>query len=812
MKKNLKNPRAVGTPQKTKPDAKTVLGKIAKISMPYLVLSAVIFGVYFHTLSYGLINLDDDKMIKESLANVKSISSISEVFLRDALFSRGGPYYRPLLPLSFIINKVTTGDSLFYYHLTNLILHMILSCLLLTLLRLTSINSSLSLLLALIFGIHPLFAGAVVWLTARAELLVSIFLVSSLMMLVKYEEMRETHYLLFHIPFFALALFSKELAIVAPLLFLCHLTRFRIRGLIKKENAFLILSWILIIIPYLILRNSVTGGQEAAKISSFITNLPYIPEILCKFIFPFDLSGMPTYNYLLVSIGCLLLAGIGIALFRKRKESCSWLLFGLSWALVFSLPGMFARQPGIGVFDYFETRAYLAMIGMVVFVGSVLNSFLSEKTNRYYVFILIPVAFGVQNIYYSRIYSAPLRFYDSVIEKGTKVALPYNNRGLIKHELRDNAGAMLDYDRAIEMKPDFPEAYNNRGSIKHELLDRQGAILDFSRAIEIKPDYAEAYFNRGNIRNELLDRQGAVGDYDRAIDIKSDFADAYFNRGAIKTELLDKSGAMLDYDRAIKIRPDFREACFNRGLLKHELHDSKGAMLDYDRAIEIDAGYGDAYNNRGKVRQEMGDRKGAMLDYDQAIKMKGDYAEAYFNRGVTRAELLDKQGAMRDYDRAIEIKPDFADAYRNRGKIRHETGNNEGAILDYDRAVEIRPDYAEAYHNRGLIKRELHDKKGALLDFTKAIEIKGDFREAYFDRANIRSELADIQGAMRDYNRAIEIDPRYASAYNNLGACYLSTKDYERSISCFEKAIELKPDFADAIENLEIAKRLLNGK
>ena len=58
----------------------------------------------------------------------------------------------------------------------------------------------------------------------------NIFILSSFILLIKYEKIKRTHYLLFHLLFFTLALFSKEVALIAPLMFIIYLTKFKIQS------------------------------------------------------------------------------------------------------------------------------------------------------------------------------------------------------------------------------------------------------------------------------------------------------------------------------------------------------------------------------------------------------------------------------------------------------------------------------------------------------------------------------------------------------------------------------------------------------
>ena len=59
----------------------------------------------------------------------------------------------------------------------------------------------------------------------------------------------------------------------------------------------------------------------------------------------------------------------------------------------------------------------------------------------------------------------------------------------------DSSKAFELYSKAIELNPNFSEAFTNRGFIKHDKGDYAGAIDDYARAIEVDSDNETAYNN-----------------------------------------------------------------------------------------------------------------------------------------------------------------------------------------------------------------------------------------------------------------------------------------------------------------------------
>ena len=67
--------------------------------------------------------------------------------------------------------------------------------------------------------------------------------------------------------------------------------------------------------------------------------------------------------------------------------------------------------------------------------------------------------------------------YGDELEQEPTSAEAYNERGWLKYEQKDYAGAILDYDKAIELDPAFVDAYNNRGIANRITLARYSITI-----------------------------------------------------------------------------------------------------------------------------------------------------------------------------------------------------------------------------------------------------------------------------------------------------------------------------------------------
>jgi tetratricopeptide (TPR) repeat protein len=733
----------------TKITKNKVLTTLTKYPSAYIIITIVTFGIYFQTLSFSFIHFDDDLIIQNNLHNVNKFSAslVKEVFRRDAFFDRSPVYYRPLSVLSFVIIKVITGENPFYFHLTNLIFHIIFCCLLFYFLNLIKVRQNLSLILTLIFAIHPLFINTVVWIVEIDDLMAGIFLLSSFVMLIKYGNTKKISHLIYQNLFFLLALLSKETALIAPLVFILYLSGIKFKKLFELRNIILSSIWAVIIILYFLFRILVIGYQSNANLLYLFHNIPFIPEIISKFILPFNFLGLQSFNYLFVSIGVLVIAYLIYLLYKNRtKEISFWTLFGFLWFIIFSLPALFiisnTDKYGTHLYDYLECRAYIPMIGIFILMSVLINHYVILKKISYYGFLPIIILLGIINYKYAEPYSDPISFYTNIIENSTNPVVAYLNRGTYKKDLGDNAGAIEDLNKAIEIHPKFTEAYNSRGLIKKELGDLEGALTDYDKAIELNQTYDNPFNNRAIIKQE-----------------KDDFA-----------------GAIADLNRAIQLNP-----------------------------------YNDVtYNNRGQAKEAYGDRNGAMYDFNKAIELNPNNFNAFNNRGNLRKELDDKNGAISDFDHVLAENSKNIEALINRGTLKNELGDKQGAISDYNLVLEIDPNNSTAYYNRGVIKYNLREIDDSWNDLNKAIELDPKDDKPYNNRAIIKLAKNDYKGALEDFNNALKLNPKNFYVYNNLGKFFIKGQDLQQALNCFGKAVAINPNFTEAIVNLGRTKSMMN--
>jgi len=109
-----------------------------------------------------------------------------------------------------------------------------------------------------------------------------------------------------------------------------------------------------------------------------------------------------------------------------------------------------------------------------------------------------------------------INYLNKAIQKNSKFAEAFNNRGNAYRDLNKLQKAFADYNQAIRLKPNYVQAYNNRGNIYYDLKKYKLAVNDYNKSISLKPNYRTAYLNRGLAYNQMKNRTLACKDLQKA--------------------------------------------------------------------------------------------------------------------------------------------------------------------------------------------------------------------------------------------------------------------------------------------------------
>lgn len=556
---------------------------------PYAWLFLFTFGVYGHVVQYSEYTYFDDYiLIQQSFSHIDELSDIPHSFFDDAGHAgQGGNLYRPILTITFILSAQLSGEELWGYHLTDLLLH-IIACSLLFL-TLTGLGTSRgkSFALTLLFCLHPVLTQSIAWTSGRNDSLLAIFILPGFLTFHKYLHSGSLKWGLLHLLFFFLALFTKETAVALPLLVLGSMLLFRRERLISLQTLLLIVGWGMIVLNWRIMRYLAAiypiASLETAGTVIF-SNLWMALFFLGKIFWPFSLAFAP------VPPDMPLTAGLGSALFLLFLIALSpekdWrsILFGLAWFLLFLAPALFYHSVPSYLPKFYEHRIYVPFIGIVILLASLTlpkkvllpQPFLGGSV------VVLALFLAVMSYRHSRHFqdSITLREYalstsphDLHLQNSIhRMLLPESLSGKLAAYQRHNPG-----ERGIN--PHYPLQVEDLIDLQQKLEAEKGSGEDNR---EVLQSLGALYFARG-----LFVR--AVASFHEALELQPASAEVQYNLGVLYFDARKKDDAERSFLRALEFNPRLSEAHGNLCYLYFEQKRFEEARKHCEQAQQLGA-------------------------------------------------------------------------------------------------------------------------------------------------------------------------------------------------------------------------------
>ncbi|MCW8817928.1 MAG: tetratricopeptide repeat protein [Ignavibacteriaceae bacterium] len=485
--------------------------------LPQLLIIGLIIFSYSHNLWFDFTYVDDNLIVFDEYDNINSLDKIPSTFVNGYLFDN---YYRPMVMISFIIDTAIAGQSSLMYHLTNIILHIIVTLLLFKILLTIGIKKNISLLAACFYAVHPLNVSAVSWIVGRNDLLLAVFSVSSLFLYMRFRENNKKIYLVFSLITYLFAMLSKEAGVLIPALIIFYELLLRAKNKFKLNQFYSLFYFILPALIYFVLRKFVAHVivREEIGITSFFQNIYILFEYIAKTVYFFYIDPLPVKNYLLIWVGIVTFALLILFLVVNWKSSLTkYFLFGFLIFLTIVLPTLFVRvNADDGIFNYIDCRMYLPLLGLTMSYAVIfekLSGFLKKSaklitTGSLFIYLI------VFTFLTSSVYKNGIAFWGTALKKNPDRATYWMGLGYYYLDNKMYSDAVKCATNAINLKPDIGEYYLKAAFACEAAGDFKKAIEFLEKGLDAKTDSS---INLSNLIKNYL----RLGDKVKADELKN---------------------------------------------------------------------------------------------------------------------------------------------------------------------------------------------------------------------------------------------------------------------------------------------------
>lgn len=368
-----------------------------------IIVIIVVFSLYQKAINYELLQLDDMEIISSNISYISEIKNIPNFFLQDVFFNNKFKYYRPILPLSFSLETIIFGYHPQVYHTSNILLFIISFYLIYFFCLKLQLNKNISKFFCLLFLVHPIFTSLAVWVSARNDSLLLIFVLLSFINFINYITLNKNKYLIYTIFSFLLALFTKETSVISLLFYFMLVYCFNYK--ISKQQIYKLLFGIFLSLTiYFVLRTIAVSSVKFSDISviykNIITNtLSYLliyteKFILCEYIPVLTYNTQITKTMLCINIS---LSVMVIYCYIKNIIDRKKILFCFLWYICLLFPTFINKEQQI-LFHRLLLPSVSIIIFLVLFTQYIVKKYPISKKYLITAFVLLFISLSYASI------------------------------------------------------------------------------------------------------------------------------------------------------------------------------------------------------------------------------------------------------------------------------------------------------------------------------------------------------------------------------------------------------------------------------
>jgi Tfp pilus assembly protein PilF len=535
----------------------------------FVILLSLITLAYLPTFS-GEFLLDDHPLVSENPYIKQSRSFWSYFSQEDGVSPHGKMseyhtgYYRPLINITYFINYKLWGMRPAAFRAVNLAFHLMTSMLLFLVVA-KYYQGIVPLVTALFFGLHPVNTGAVSWVAARNNILVSLFSLASFYFYAFRKPEKETLYMAISLLFYTVALFCKEFALMLLPIFIVYDIIVRGETFRDRRRWLGYVPYAVVLALYLLMRWLVTESvlSPGEGTSSGFQRLYFVPYLVLydlRLIFlpyglhSFIVSYPKTFLSWEAAVGFGGLSLLGLLLRRYRREKM--IVFPFCAFMIGLFPVLnIVSTSAVSVVSM--RWLYFPLVFFMLFFGWALDRILRWKKTTSMLIISPFLAYlgmhsyflnlsqwhdewslfhrevmGFKNFFYAgglaekyhdrndyknaeKYYRLTvLHFPDNVTDQINYAAL------LVELKKPREALAQLERVRAVKMTPEERgRLYNNQGMAYLQLGRLDEAVCSFEHAVQLAPSDAMFWANLGGAYGNMGRYEDSVSALRKGLEI-----------------------------------------------------------------------------------------------------------------------------------------------------------------------------------------------------------------------------------------------------------------------------------------------------
>jgi tetratricopeptide (TPR) repeat protein len=464
---------------------------------PFLLILAVTLP-WWIAVGFPFIHIDDPRYVSQ---NGVVLSGLNRASIPWALTTWMGDFWLPMTWLSLLLDATLFGRGPAGFHATNVALHVASAMLVFAVLRELTASRGRSLLVALLFAMHPLRVESVAWVTERKDVLSALFGLLAMLAYVRFVRTSQWWRYILACGCFALSLMSKPMLVTLPFLLLLldfwpldRIRRQTIARIVLEKIPFLILAAAISVLTYHIQSTRGVIRSEdpllfrlqnaALSLALYLRNTFYFGDL--SVYYP-KLKTIPPEQ----SVGAILLIAaitISLAWLAWKKAKARPLLVGWLWFCGTLVPTLGILQSGeqsrADRFTYFPA---IGLLLALVWAWPAQWLAAPDTRSRNALAAVLVAVVAVSMTVRLLLWQDPLQLYlDGLAHTHDNWYLE-TMAGQAFRERRMLPEALAHFTREAELSPFPGPAWNNVGSVLAQMGRLPEAVAAFRKAHELDP-------------------------------------------------------------------------------------------------------------------------------------------------------------------------------------------------------------------------------------------------------------------------------------------------------------------------------------
>jgi tetratricopeptide (TPR) repeat protein len=600
-------------------------------------LTVIIFSiaiVYGQTIKFDFINYDDDKMVYNNSTFLEDIENIPKSFTQSVFASQGdkGIFYRPLLLTSYILDYQVWKLQPVGYHLTNILLHSLVTIMVYLFVGHLVKNKFYSFLGAMVFALHPVQTQPIAWIAGRNDLLLGLFGLMTIMFYHYYSIRGGNKFIVLSVLCFIAALATKEQGIFIILLIPLYelLTRrVKLKDLFSKKTLIVIIIYAIAIVSYFFVRylvfGSVFDGAKYFIVEPLLRRIVAAPVIIATYLqlvfVPYNLSLVHTVKVPGSMLDISFLLGLSIVIIVLFLIIVFWkkypvLVFGLTWLFLFILPSSNIIPIPIPILEH---RLYLPMIGFAICTSAFMHEFanmIRAQKIIYYFAVLTVVLYGILGFIRLPVWANTETIWNDAIKSNPDNDLPYYNLGTYYVSKSQYIKGIEYLENATRTNEKAQDVFQNLGFAYTQLNRFEDAAVAYERANRIDPKSSVTCLGLGNAYRSVNRYSESSRIYKEGIRWNHNSVPLHYEYGLLCGLMRNDSLAEIELKKTISLDTKYAPAYFSLGAMYSFQNKDREAIAFITEGMKYQTPAADIYYVLGKSYNNIGDTLKAKYYYN----------------------------------------------------------------------------------------------------------------------------------------------------------------------------------------------------